>query len=352
MSSMHITTERRQPSSACSIDVPLFDGIADPVFILSAPRSFSSVICAMLGQHPEMYGLPELHLLTHDTLAGWWQTSGDATFGLVHGLLRTVAEVCFGEQTERTVRQATGWLMRRSCESSGMVFEELARALSPRVLIEKSPSMVYAVESMRHVYRFFPQAKFIHLVRHPRGYCESVLKYGELLSTPEFRPAGRPQGEARTPGWIRDLACFPSPWRDTEIDAADGPTPDPQAGWYVLNTNVAAFLNSIPGDQWIRIRGEDLLGDPERRLARVAEWIGVRADVDAVQEMMHPEESPYARHGPRGAGLGNDILFLNRPAVRPGRGQRHSLDGALPWRADGAGFRAEVAALARSMGYD
>src|SRR5438874_389166 len=34
-------------------------GFADPVFILALPGSFSSVVCAMLGQHPEMYGLPE-----------------------------------------------------------------------------------------------------------------------------------------------------------------------------------------------------------------------------------------------------------------------------------------------------
>src|SRR5260221_9464285 len=34
-------------------------GFADPVFILALPRSFSSVVCGMLGQHPQMYGLPE-----------------------------------------------------------------------------------------------------------------------------------------------------------------------------------------------------------------------------------------------------------------------------------------------------
>jgi len=41
-----------------------------PLLILASPRSFTSVICAALGQHPQMYELPELHLFVADTLAG------------------------------------------------------------------------------------------------------------------------------------------------------------------------------------------------------------------------------------------------------------------------------------------
>ena len=49
------------------------DEVADPVFVLAAPRSFSSVVCAMLGQHPELHGLPETHLFVDDTMHGWWR---------------------------------------------------------------------------------------------------------------------------------------------------------------------------------------------------------------------------------------------------------------------------------------
>ena len=41
-----------------------------PLLILASSRSFTSVICAALGQHPQMYELPELHLFVADTLAG------------------------------------------------------------------------------------------------------------------------------------------------------------------------------------------------------------------------------------------------------------------------------------------
>jgi hypothetical protein len=331
----------------------LFDGIPDPVFILSAPRSFSSVVCAMLGQHPQMYGLPELHLLEDESMEGWWQRSAEATFQLAHGLLRVVAEVFFGGQSELTVAHAAAWLRRRRCETSGMVFEQIARAVSPRILVEKSPSMVYTVGSMRRVFGFFPQAKFVHLVRHPCGYCESVLKYLDLLSRPNYQPRDRPRSRApEAPEWIRDLAHFPDPLAAEEAGRPEDLPLDPQGGWYVLNTNVAAFLSSIPAAQWMRVRGEDLLMEPERHLSEISRWLGLRVDGAAIEEMKQPDRSPYARFGPPGARLGNDILFLERPAVRASRIRRHSLEGPPAWRPEIGTLHPQVVSLARSMGYE
>lgn len=67
--------------------------------------------------------------------------------------------------------------------------------------------------------------------------------------------------------------------------------------------------------------------------------------------MLHPEDSPYACLGPFGAHLGNDINFLRSPAFRPGGVASPGLTGPLPWRRDGHGFRDEVLALARTLGY-
>ena len=119
----------------------------------------------------------------------------------------------------------------------------------------------------------------------------------------------------------------------------------------MLNMNVLTFLKSIPDDQWITVRGEDLLQKPEDVLRRVAGWLGLRADREAVEQMKHPERSPFARFGPRGARLGNDILFLERPALQPARAQAQSLEGPLKWRPDTAGFLPEVVELSRYFGY-
>ena len=44
-----------------------------PIFILASPRSFTSLLCIMLGQHPEVYVVPELHLFLAKNMAQWLQ---------------------------------------------------------------------------------------------------------------------------------------------------------------------------------------------------------------------------------------------------------------------------------------
>lgn len=338
-----VSRPRARPSAGT------FAGMADPLFILATPRAFSSVVSTMLGQHPQMYGLPETHLFVDERLDGWWGRASGESFQMTHGLLRAVSEICFGEQSERTVALAAAWLKRRRTYTSGMVFEELARAVAPAVAIEKSPSTVYTAEALQRLQRFFPQARFMHLVRHPRGYCSSVIKYLRTLAKPAYQPRDGP-ASAGPPQWISDLAHFAGIAPDGDRRASD--VLDPQGGWYVYNHNVVRFLESVPPDQQMTVRGEDLLQDPDGNLAEVAAWLGLRTDAGAIEEMKHPERSPYASFGPTGARLGNDILFLEHPAIRPGRGHDQSLDGPLSWRQDGAGFAPEVTRLARWFGYN
>lgn len=192
----------------------------------------------MLGQHPQMHGLPETHLFSDETLEGWWNRSSQAKYPMADGLLRAVGQLCFEEQTERSVKLAAGWLRRRSSFTSGMIFEELALEMYPSILVDKSPSVVYSLESMRRAHRFFPQARFIHLVRHPRGHADSVLKYLHELAK-----------LGRVPQWVSDLASFPYSSSNPEAASQDTSEVDPQRGWYVLNTNIVTFLKSIPSHQ-------------------------------------------------------------------------------------------------------
>lgn len=43
----------------------------EPLFILAPPRSFTSVVCAMIGQHPDMCGLPEVNLAIAGRMDVW-----------------------------------------------------------------------------------------------------------------------------------------------------------------------------------------------------------------------------------------------------------------------------------------
>ena len=63
-------------------------GFPSPVFILSPPRSFSTVVCSMLGQHPQLYGLPEIDLFGAESTGGFLKQCAEATYPMADGLVR------------------------------------------------------------------------------------------------------------------------------------------------------------------------------------------------------------------------------------------------------------------------
>src|SRR5262249_12573479 len=133
------------------------DAGIDLVFLLAPPRSFTTVVSSMLGQHPQLYGLPEMHLFSAETLGEWWRNCSHATFDMDHGPVRVVAELIFGAQNARTVQAARGWIRRRAHLTTGQFVEILANHVRPCVLVDKSPSIVYRQESMRRLNEMFPR---------------------------------------------------------------------------------------------------------------------------------------------------------------------------------------------------
>ena len=121
------------------VEEPRKNQVASPVFILASPRSFSSVVCAMIGQHPEMYAFPETMLFTAETVVGLWGANLEAPLRRRAGLKRAIGELVFGEQTESSIVEASGWLRRRSTSTTGAIFEFLADRVYPLRPVEKAP---------------------------------------------------------------------------------------------------------------------------------------------------------------------------------------------------------------------
>jgi glyoxylase-like metal-dependent hydrolase (beta-lactamase superfamily II) len=343
--------------------------INDPIFLLAPPLSFAALVGGVLGRHPQTYGLPETHLLGYERVVEWWTNSMQASFAMGHGLLRAVAQLIYGEQTEAAVALANGWLRRRLHLTTGAVLEALAERVHPAFLVEKSPSIVYSLDSMKRAFEMFPDARFIHLLRHPRGHGEAVLAAIQEAAEQEPLPASH---------WLLHLSSFPPVPATAGEDPEWGPTEDsstpqagmekilqasrqdtalpegildPQWGWYALNRNIADFLADVPKPQVFRIRGEDLLADPDKVLTKLTAALGLRSDAVAIHHMKHPERSPYACWGPPSATFGDEIAFLKDPLLRPHRAAPLSLEGPLAWRADGRGFARAVRRLAQEFGY-
>ena len=153
--------------------------MAPPLFLLAPPRSYTSLVNAMLGQHPQMYGLPELCLFNVDVLLDLWKgTTGEISENgsmVRHGLMRAVAELWGGEQRVNTVNMAFSWASARELMDTGDVYREIVDKIHPLVAVEKSPSYTMSVKRMQAMHRAFPDARFLHLVRHPVAQCKSLM---------------------------------------------------------------------------------------------------------------------------------------------------------------------------------
>jgi hypothetical protein len=297
----------------------------------------------MLGQHPQMYAVPELHLFVAQTIGDWLEFCAPATFQMNHGMLRAVGELFFGGQSELTVRQAAGWLARRSYFTTGFLLETLAKMTFPRLLVEGSPSIVSRLDYMQRAYFMFPEAHFLHLVWHPRVFAESVLQ-----SIQEFSRSG----PLPSSHWLIQLASIPEPADEQHPDQQPRAVLDPQGAWYSANKNICSFLAMVPKDHQLRISGEWLRTNPEAALRQVVTWLNLRGDEEAIQLMKHPHRSPYASLGPPNAQFGTDVFLPGTPSFFcKGEAVEQRLDEPLPWRQDGQSFSGEVKELARELGY-
>ncbi len=301
--------------------------MAAPLFIVAPGRTYTSLISTMLGQHPQAFGLPEINLNAFDSMQRWWDMAGRSP-PTGHGLLRAVAQLHHGGQDPATIVAAQNWLRARVHWSTDRMYRDLADRIHPRIIVEKSPLslIIDSEQCLERLIRFFPDARFIHLTRHPRSSCKSVFK------TERIR---RIVAENST---AYDLTTTP-------------PTLDPQKLWHRDHARIQTFVGRLPSSHGLTIQSEAFLTQPDPHLERVAAWLGLRTDRASIDEMKHPERSPFARFGSSNALYGSDLGFMRDPALRPFHAEPESLQGPLEWRSDGRGFLPEVDALAREFGY-
>jgi len=318
--------------------------MAEPLIILCPLRSFSSVTCGILGQHPDLYGLPELNLFVADTVGDFLMLhrQKERPQGL-HGLKRTLAQLHAGVQTEETVMDARRWLNERQDWTTGQLYEYILEAVAPRIGVDKSPITVMRRDHMERAYAMFPQANFLHLTRHPvsakRSIQDFFTKRSEVVRTKQ--PA-----EGKGQGHPPSMADSFEKLVQTHIDQVM----DPFKLWLDTHRRIIDFTDQLPAGQSMRIQGEVLLSDPDLYLPQIAEWLGVRTDEEAVEAMKHPENSPYASLGPLGARFGNDVKFLKSPKLRQGKVIPPTLEDDQSLFL-GQDYSSEIVDLGHLMGY-
>jgi hypothetical protein len=301
---------------------------APPLFILAPPRSFTSVTCAMVGEHPEMLGLAELNLFVVETI-GDLRKLHRVRARLQHGLLRSLAELAFSEQAEDAVEAARAWLADNEALTTVELFRTMQEWADGRSLIDKSPLHVYSRDALARMGAHFPDAYFLHLTRHPGETLRSLF---------QLRVESREKARQRAPALV------------ARFDAAPVDESSPEKLWLEPHLNVLEFLKEVAAERQMRLRGEDLMSEPAKHLAHIAEWLQKRSDSEAIDAMMHPETSPFAAYGPPNARYGNDPSFMEKPRLRPYSFEPRPLQWQTP---DGRTLELgdSVKTVARMLGY-
>jgi len=283
-----------------------------PVFLLSLPLTSLSPILNALGQRPDIYVLPPTHLFIADSL----EERRKACVGLsldMGGLVRVVSDVFFPGGGKGQGRTRT-WIQRRAQFDTVKVFRLIVRRARPRIVVERSPTLVHEIRSMERARTAFAKAKFIHIVQHPRQFCTQVCDALERMAA-----------SRRIPSWLSGLACPPC---STDEYTQEKPEIDPQHAWHQLHKNVCDFLKTVDYAQKSRFRIEDL---------------EINADpiLQALQQQMDLEISPA------------EESLIKGTAVPPPLG-RGKADLEVPFRREALvrPFLPNVRALAETFGYD
>ncbi len=294
-----------------------------PLFILCPGRSFSSVIAAVIGQHPQCYGLPELYIFLGETLGETVDLCEQSGRTSLVGLERVLAQLHDGVQTVDTVNAAKLWVKANRHLTARQLMDHIQDLVGDRILVEKSAGFGVDGAGFVRAVQSYPQASFLQLLRHPRS-------------------RGISHRNAMEEHKARRL-----------MHKMMGITMDFEARWTDKHMQIHAFGRQLPPGQLMRMHGENILRDLRLYLPQICEWMDIRADDEAIEAMLRPEESPYSSIGPDNAKGGANRGYLANPTLdmdRLAKMRDPTLDAAMDWAPD-QHFADMTKALASYYGY-
>jgi len=210
------------------------------IFILSPPRSGSTLLRVILAGHPNLFAPPELELLGYNSLSERSAALGKKLNFFTEGAIRAVKEI-FSWGTEKTIAKI------KSMEESGMTIKEfytfLQTSIEPLTLVEKSPSYSLDLNILRRAEQYFSQTHYIHLVRNPNAMIRS-------FETAKLDQIFKYENDFTT----RELA---------ELE------------WLVSHQNILEFLKDIPENRKNIVRFEKLVSYPLQTAQGICSNLGI-----------------------------------------------------------------------------
>ncbi len=226
------------------------------IFILSPPRSGSTLLRVMLAGHPALFAPPELELLSFDTLTERRAAlTGKYSFWL-EGTIRAVMEIkgCEMEEARRIIEE---------CEARNLSVPQFYRLMQEwigeRRLVDKTPSYALDKEVLRRAEACFDDALYIHLLRHPFGMIRSFEE--AKLEQVFFR--------YKHPFSRRELA---------------------ELIWLVSQQNIGEFLTEVPARRQYQLRFEELVSRPVETLEGLCDFLGLKFQAEMAEPYRWKEQ--------------------------------------------------------------
>ena len=290
------------------------------IFVLSAPRSGSTLLRAMLAGHPDLFSPPELYLLSYLTLSERREAFPPAHRSQLEGNLRAVMELR-GEGSEICAELISG--LEDKHMPTKDYYRLLQRWMGDRTLVDKTPAYASDPAVLRRAEDWFGEPFYIHLVRHPYGMIRSFeeARLGQL--------------------WFPRLVGFTG---ERLEDQTFAPRHLAEMVWFILNRNIRTFLATIPRQRQLTISYEALVSAPEDTMRRLCDAMGRLFE----PAMITPYEAKERR-------MLDGVHAVSRMIGDPKFHQHKAVDGAAAdqwktaWEVDFLG--AEATGLAQELGF-
>ena len=265
----------------------------EPLFILSPPRSFSSLISSIIGQHPELHAFPELQIFNEETVGDMIEKNKRRYKRLASpGSIRSIAEIHEQKQTDESCTRAWLWLQKHAEWNAQQLFDYLREKVDPKIAVEKTPFNSCKGRTLEKIICTYPKAKFLHLTRSINGNAKSLDEF------------------------LRDQDVFLNRKKTKELSDRALSREYPASIWYSCHRNILQLKSLIDEENFLHIKGEDLLNHPKTILKQFCVWMNIDTSETSINSMLRPHESPYACVGPKIAGGGNDGKFMRQPVLK------------------------------------
>jgi hypothetical protein len=207
------------------------------IFLVGAPRSGTTIFQSLLAAHPEITSFPEtkfFHYLWEDRLS---RKLPDRLYKFFHEEIHRPDLYDEVEIYRQSTTDQISWFIR--------LLDKLTVEQGNDIWLEKTPEHVYFIADILH---YLPEAKFIHIIRHPLDVVASMRKATQ-----------DPMNALWGGEWSLDF-CI-SRW----------------------NSSVLVSCGYLRNPQHLIVKYEDLLTDKTKVLARCCHFIGISCDFSMVE---------------------------------------------------------------------